>query len=352
MNIEIDREKLLLLKEANYEAYQVIISCSSGEDDYCKTLDMEKLKRECELGYFDIEDLFTKEQVSKHINESLNRDGIHISSEGSEDIYNGHDMYDPSKPILPSVGDKYTLDPETNKNDWGKLEVSKERLEELGVKSNAASSGKFWFGRQQGGKSFTREMLESIEEETEKLKECDINQLLNREPDHSDTAYFECTDDCKYPGLRKAIEDKVDLVINVTNQQFDELLDIDKDLSILSETMLGAMRDINRVYYRYSAEHDKYMKFVGALDYDTCYDEFYLETDSFEEPKEEEQAQRYWYFDVDTGYFIESRKGLMVNNNTVKPYIVSRSYAYFYKASHTLTMNEEIRIDMHAEANR
>lgn len=65
MNFEIERAELLKLKETNHEAYSFIMSCSSSETDYCKTLDMEKLKSECEKGYFAIEDLFTKEQIQK-----------------------------------------------------------------------------------------------------------------------------------------------------------------------------------------------------------------------------------------------------------------------------------------------
>lgn len=63
MNFEISREDLLKLKHSSYEMYQFVISQKSADGDYCETLDIEKLKKECELGYFKIEDLFTRKQL-------------------------------------------------------------------------------------------------------------------------------------------------------------------------------------------------------------------------------------------------------------------------------------------------
>lgn len=74
MKFEINREELLKLKENNSEAYSFIMSCASSETDYCKTLDIEKLKSECEKGYFAVEDLFTKEQIQKEHDFSKDKD--------------------------------------------------------------------------------------------------------------------------------------------------------------------------------------------------------------------------------------------------------------------------------------
>ncbi len=66
IKMEIERDLLLKLKSTNYEAYQLLNSLKLVEDldyDYCQTLDIEKLKRECELGYFNVMDLFPKEKI-------------------------------------------------------------------------------------------------------------------------------------------------------------------------------------------------------------------------------------------------------------------------------------------------
>lgn len=74
INFELDRDQLLELKHKNNDAYQLIMSLKKEEADYCETLDKEKLKKECELGYFCISDLFTKEQIrSAHIDDSESR---------------------------------------------------------------------------------------------------------------------------------------------------------------------------------------------------------------------------------------------------------------------------------------
>jgi len=63
MNFEIEREDLLKLRETNVDTYRFIMSLSSAETDYCKTLDMDKLKSECEKGYFNIDDLFGPQAI-------------------------------------------------------------------------------------------------------------------------------------------------------------------------------------------------------------------------------------------------------------------------------------------------
>lgn len=66
IKMEIERDLLLKLKSTNYEAYQLLNSLKLVEDldyDYCQTLDIEKLKKECELGYFNVMDLFPKEKI-------------------------------------------------------------------------------------------------------------------------------------------------------------------------------------------------------------------------------------------------------------------------------------------------
>lgn|SRR5574343_364556 len=62
---EIPRDKLLEIKHSNYELYQLICSFATNEEekDYCEILDKAKLAKECELGYFNIDDLFTREQI-------------------------------------------------------------------------------------------------------------------------------------------------------------------------------------------------------------------------------------------------------------------------------------------------
>ena len=65
MNFKIEREQLLKIKHSNYELYQAILSLKEDEveGDYCETLDKKKLMSECVLGYFNIEDLFSKSQI-------------------------------------------------------------------------------------------------------------------------------------------------------------------------------------------------------------------------------------------------------------------------------------------------
>lgn len=63
MQFEISREDLIKLKHTSYEMYQFVISQKSADGDYCETLDIEKLKKECELGYFNVMDLFPKEKI-------------------------------------------------------------------------------------------------------------------------------------------------------------------------------------------------------------------------------------------------------------------------------------------------
>jgi len=65
MKFEIERDELLKLKENNYDAYQLIMSMAvDSEVLYRDSLDMEQLKSECEKGYFEVADLFTKEQIA------------------------------------------------------------------------------------------------------------------------------------------------------------------------------------------------------------------------------------------------------------------------------------------------
>lgn len=75
IKLEIERNELLKLKSNNYEVYQLLCFLKLAEDldcDYCETLDKAKLARECELGYFKIEDLFTKKQIISAYENNLN----------------------------------------------------------------------------------------------------------------------------------------------------------------------------------------------------------------------------------------------------------------------------------------
>lgn len=79
---EIPRDKLLEIKHSNYELYQLICSFATNEEekDYCEILEKAKLAKECELGYFNIEDLFTKEQICNAYNRGyISDDGKNIS---------------------------------------------------------------------------------------------------------------------------------------------------------------------------------------------------------------------------------------------------------------------------------
>ena len=62
---ELTREQLLEIKHRNVDMYKMICELSVSSTSYCDVLDVKKLKKECELGYFRIEDLFTKDQISK-----------------------------------------------------------------------------------------------------------------------------------------------------------------------------------------------------------------------------------------------------------------------------------------------
>lgn len=66
MRFEITRDNLLILKQQNPEAYHMLMSVVDTEGDYCDTLDIEKLKSECANGYFEPEELFTKEQMQAY----------------------------------------------------------------------------------------------------------------------------------------------------------------------------------------------------------------------------------------------------------------------------------------------
>lgn len=63
MICKFEREVVLKLKQTNYEVYQLLMAHSEDEKDYCETLDKKKLAKECGLGYFNIEDLFTLQQI-------------------------------------------------------------------------------------------------------------------------------------------------------------------------------------------------------------------------------------------------------------------------------------------------
>lgn len=63
LRFQIERDALLKLKLTDQNLYSFIMSVSESETDYYSTLDKEKLKSECALGYFAISDLFTKEQI-------------------------------------------------------------------------------------------------------------------------------------------------------------------------------------------------------------------------------------------------------------------------------------------------
>lgn len=63
MYFEINRTDLLKLKTTNNALYQFILSLEGKNGDYCETLDKAKLAKECELGYFKIDELFTRSQI-------------------------------------------------------------------------------------------------------------------------------------------------------------------------------------------------------------------------------------------------------------------------------------------------
>ena len=65
IRFQIERDALLKLKLTDQNLYSFIMSLSESETDYYSTLDKDKLKAECALGYFSISDLFTKEQIKK-----------------------------------------------------------------------------------------------------------------------------------------------------------------------------------------------------------------------------------------------------------------------------------------------
>lgn len=71
ISFELNRDQLIELKHKNNDLYQMIMSLKKEEKDYCETLDKEKLKKECELGYFCISDLFTKEQIEKAFSDTF-----------------------------------------------------------------------------------------------------------------------------------------------------------------------------------------------------------------------------------------------------------------------------------------
>lgn len=70
IRFRIERDALLKLKLTDQNLYSFIMSLSESETDYYSTLDKDKLKAECALGYFSISDLFTKEQIKQaHIDQ-------------------------------------------------------------------------------------------------------------------------------------------------------------------------------------------------------------------------------------------------------------------------------------------
>lgn len=71
ISFELNRDQLIELKHKSNDLYQLIMSLKKDEADYCETLDKEKLKKECELGYFCISDLFTKEQIEKAFSDTF-----------------------------------------------------------------------------------------------------------------------------------------------------------------------------------------------------------------------------------------------------------------------------------------
>lgn len=71
ISFELNRDQLIELKHKSNDLYQMIMSLKKDKADYCETLDKEKLKKECELGYFCISDLFTKEQIESAFNDII-----------------------------------------------------------------------------------------------------------------------------------------------------------------------------------------------------------------------------------------------------------------------------------------
>lgn len=63
ITIRISRDQLLQLKQTDYAMYQFIISAKDKEGDYYETIDREKLKAECDLKYFNPDDLFSKQDL-------------------------------------------------------------------------------------------------------------------------------------------------------------------------------------------------------------------------------------------------------------------------------------------------
>jgi hypothetical protein len=142
INLQIEREELLKLKASNYEAYQLLNSLKLVEDldrDYCETLDKHKLARECELGYFKIEDLFPKNQIISAYN-NLNIERFVPLSDivADKDIPGAyHIKYKPTRgyrlireveeeslreitlPIQSYMGVEYTIEPQSFiKSKW------------------------------------------------------------------------------------------------------------------------------------------------------------------------------------------------------------------------------------------
>lgn len=99
INISFTRDEWLSLKGKNPEVYSLLNTVRNNEQslDYCKTLDREKLKRECELGYFDITELFTKEQINNACPELkvITRSAIELAPEVNQSNFNeNHFVYD------------------------------------------------------------------------------------------------------------------------------------------------------------------------------------------------------------------------------------------------------------------
>lgn len=114
IDFSMKRSEALKLKGTDYRLYELVMTLQHKklEGDYCETLDKKKLARECELGYFEITDLFDKAQILRAATSYpmpiIGKEGVRIMEKAmwsGVDLRSREDIADPIQ-TAKEIGEK------------------------------------------------------------------------------------------------------------------------------------------------------------------------------------------------------------------------------------------------------
>lgn len=110
LRFEIDRKDLLPLKSSDPRLYEVIMSLSTGDKDFASLLtqdDLEKIRKEVELGYFSLEDFANKNFITEYVSKMFYPDDVFPDTEIAERV--DLDVVDQAK-LVEHVKDNSNID--------------------------------------------------------------------------------------------------------------------------------------------------------------------------------------------------------------------------------------------------